>query len=159
MCSNKKINNTLQLYNLPDQPVIIYVRVCIAIKFLFRDLRCVFVGEIYFIKEVMDHPSFQPSLWIIIFHNLLPVMIIFPIISSSLPRNTNIWTLFKHDSIQKAIKFIQKYHNIPLVVFLIGSLINSCWKLRYIHTLPMLQKFLGEWKSAIWMCMSSSYVM
>lgn len=102
------MNNTLQLYNPLDQSVIIYMNVYVVIKFLFRDLGSVFVGGIYFIKEVVEHPPFQPSLWMIIFHNLLSVMVIFPIISSSFPRNINIWMLFKRDNIQKATKFIQK---------------------------------------------------
>lgn len=37
--------------------------------------------------------------------------------------------LVKHDNVQKSTQFIQKYHNIRLVILLIASLINSCMTL------------------------------
>jgi len=66
--------------------------------------------------------------------------------------------LFKHNNLQKAVKLIQKFHTVNLGFFLIASIIKCCWRFPYIHTSSMLQWFLGKWKSAVWMCTSSSYV-
>lgn len=131
--TEKRTWTILYNYTRLDQSVIIYMNVYVVIKFLFRDLGSVFVGGIYFIKEVVEHPPFQPSLWMIIFHNLLSVMIIFPIISSSFPRSIYIWMLFKHDNIQKATKFIQK---IPQYTFSCFSYSKSYQQLLKVSAYP-----------------------